>query len=116
MGKKPSDLNISVKLNSWDEVDQLKDTEIYHPEIFKQAEDKKIDFSKKLFIDIIGKEMLHKPQVVVDSLIRHCEKTTEVSRKFMEDHPRTPLPDDYSLYCGKLDHTTCIAFKVGKPK
>lgn len=103
-----------VKNDSWNEVDQLKDTVIYHPQMYKQAEEKKVEFSKKLLLDTIGKENLSKPQVIVESLLKHCEKITKVSRTFIEEHPKTPLPDDSTVYCGKLDHTTCIALKLRK--
>jgi len=31
----------------------------------------------------------------------------------MEQNPNLPLINDYVKYPGKMDHTTCIAFKVG---
>jgi hypothetical protein len=31
----------------------------------------------------------------------------------MEANPQLPLPSDYNLYKGKMDHTTLVAFAVG---
>jgi len=35
-------------------------------------------------------------------------------REFMEQHPNTALEHDYVKYPGKMDHTTCVAFKIGR--
>ncbi|EFA82233.1 protein phosphatase 2C-related protein [Heterostelium album PN500] len=58
-------------------------------------------------------EPIH-PKNIVEKLIEHCVETTRSSREFMVAYPHKPLPDDLKAYPGKMDHTTCIAFKVGK--
>ncbi|GAM23843.1 hypothetical protein SAMD00019534_070180 [Acytostelium subglobosum LB1] len=52
-------------------------------------------------------------KLVVDRLIDHVVETTRSSRDFMVNSPSKPLPDDLKAYPGKMDHSTCVAFKVG---
>jgi len=40
-------------------------------------------------------------------------ETTGAGRQFMEQHPNTALEHDYVKYPGKMDHTTCVSFKIG---
>jgi len=44
----------------------------------------------------------------------HCLDTTQDGRQFMEQHPTTALEHDYVKYPGKMDHSSCIAFKIGR--
>lgn len=56
----------------------------------------------------------HVPLVeMCNSLVEYCMATTEKSRQFMQKHPALELPEDYTLYPGKMDHTTCVCVKVG---
>jgi hypothetical protein len=52
------------------------------------------------------------PKAVVDAVIKYSRETTQTSRDFMEQHPTLELPDDYKRYPGKLDHVTCVCFRV----
>ncbi|EFA76545.1 hypothetical protein PPL_10313 [Heterostelium album PN500] len=52
------------------------------------------------------------PKTIVEKLIEHCVETTRSSREFMVNSPNKPLPDDLKLYPGKMDHSTCVAFRV----
>ncbi|KAH3766905.1 1-phosphatidylinositol 4,5-bisphosphate phosphodiesterase delta-4 [Pelomyxa schiedti] len=47
------------------------------------------------------------PEMIVNSLLEHCVATTQSSREFVEENPKQKLPSDYTMYPGKLDHTTC---------
>jgi hypothetical protein len=53
------------------------------------------------------------PSVVLEALMNYCIETTEPGRKWMELNPGQQLPDDYSRYPGKMDHTTCLIHRVG---
>ncbi|GAM17361.1 hypothetical protein SAMD00019534_005360 [Acytostelium subglobosum LB1] len=53
-------------------------------------------------------------KMIVEKLLEHCFETTRSSRDFMETFPNRPLPEDLKAYPGKMDHTTCVAFRVGK--
>ncbi|GAM18541.1 hypothetical protein SAMD00019534_017160 [Acytostelium subglobosum LB1] len=52
------------------------------------------------------------PQYITNQLLKHCTETTQTSRDFMENTSKK-LPQDYKLYPGKMDHNTCICFRVG---
>jgi hypothetical protein len=54
------------------------------------------------------------PQDIADALIEHCRKTTNNSREYMLAHPMSKEPHDYKLFPGKMDHTTCLVYQVGK--
>jgi len=53
------------------------------------------------------------PQDIAFKLVRHCVVTTQICRDFMEQNPNLKQPSDYKKYPGKIDHSTCISFKVG---
>lgn len=46
-------------------------------------------------------------------LLRHTQDLTQKCRDFMESHPHAAQPKNYSDFPGKMDHTTCIVFRVG---
>ena len=50
---------------------------------------------------------------VVEAILAHCEQVTKAGRKYMEDSNGKRLPQDYTLYPGKMDHSTCVVFTVG---
>eukprot|EP01102_Stenamoeba_stenopodia_P010185 TRINITY_DN3042_c0_g1_i2.p1 TRINITY_DN3042_c0_g1~~TRINITY_DN3042_c0_g1_i2.p1 ORF type:complete len:505 (-),score=83.14 TRINITY_DN3042_c0_g1_i2:153-1667(-) len=53
------------------------------------------------------------PYLITRALMDHCFLTTRPSRHFMETQPGDILPHDYGRFPGKMDHTTCVAVKVG---
>ncbi|KAF2078050.1 hypothetical protein CYY_000688 [Polysphondylium violaceum] len=53
-------------------------------------------------------------KIITEKLVEHCVDTTKSSRDFMVNFPNKPLPDNLKEYKGKMDHVTCVAFKVGK--
>jgi len=54
------------------------------------------------------------PEEITSILIDHCIKTTSSGKKWMEEHGGKRLPENYSKYPGKMDHTTCVSFVVRK--
>lgn len=54
------------------------------------------------------------PKDIVNLVLDYCVRVTTSSRDFMENNPGLKLPSDYKLYPGKMDHTTCVAVRVGK--
>jgi len=53
------------------------------------------------------------PRFITRQLLRHCISTNQNSFEFMRKHPEKRLPRDYVGFPGKMDHTTCIAMRVG---
>ena len=53
------------------------------------------------------------PINIVEKIINHCNSVTKNSRDWMENNVSQPLPKDYEKYPGKMDHTTCVVFRVG---
>jgi len=51
---------------------------------------------------------------LVDGLVDHVFEVTRASREFMQNFPGKVLPVDYVNYPGKMDHCTCVAFRVGE--
>eukprot|EP01112_Ceratiomyxa_fruticulosa_P016243 TRINITY_DN4877_c0_g1_i2.p1 TRINITY_DN4877_c0_g1~~TRINITY_DN4877_c0_g1_i2.p1 ORF type:complete len:582 (+),score=124.48 TRINITY_DN4877_c0_g1_i2:1929-3674(+) len=54
------------------------------------------------------------PKEISNRLIEHCVQVTKKSRDYMESNNGKRIPDNYVDYPGKMDHTTVLAFKVGK--
>lgn len=114
LGKSPQELKVPGGYQTWQEIDNLKDDEV-----IKEAEKIKNLFIKRFINAMIGGEKSTKPEnktspsLFVNKLTDHCLKLTKPSRDFMEQNPTIPLPKDYNKYPGKMDHTTCVAFKIG---
>jgi len=57
-------------------------------------------------------------QALSHNLLHHSKAVTKYSRKWMQEHPTARMPDARSKkrdpsMLGKMDHTTCLAFRVG---
>lgn len=102
LGFLPNDLGLSLTNNSWD---QFKD--FIPPEV----EDKLHKWIEGHINKLIQKPI--SPQTIVKDLIQYSVKTTEPIRKFITSNPGKRVPNDYKLFPGKLDHTTCVCVKVG---
>lgn len=107
VGKLPKDLGIHTDVNSWQSLEK-------DPQLYKKAEKKKMQWITDQMSKIItsGNTPLE-PSTITQKLTSHCHALTQSSRDFMRDHPHQKLPHDMLKYPGKLDHTTCVAFKVG---
>eukprot|EP01107_Rhizomastix_libera_P003835 TRINITY_DN1657_c0_g1_i2.p1 TRINITY_DN1657_c0_g1~~TRINITY_DN1657_c0_g1_i2.p1 ORF type:complete len:868 (+),score=233.96 TRINITY_DN1657_c0_g1_i2:30-2606(+) len=55
------------------------------------------------------------PNAVCTALESYCETLTLPSKEFMENNLTQKLTNDYKKYPGKLDHTTCVVFRVDLP-
>eukprot|EP01087_Luapelamoeba_hula_P010704 TRINITY_DN2840_c0_g1_i1.p1 TRINITY_DN2840_c0_g1~~TRINITY_DN2840_c0_g1_i1.p1 ORF type:complete len:683 (-),score=113.32 TRINITY_DN2840_c0_g1_i1:34-2082(-) len=53
------------------------------------------------------------PHDVVISLTQGCEQLVRKSSQWMENNPNIGLPVNYAEYPGKMDHATCLCFRVG---
>mmetsp|Transcript_46605 Transcript_46605/g.117355 ORF Transcript_46605/g.117355 Transcript_46605/m.117355 type:complete len:817 (-) Transcript_46605:7-2457(-) len=53
------------------------------------------------------------PESFTNVLVEHSLQVNQRSRKFMLDYPSRRLPSDFKEFPGKMDHTTCMAFRVG---
>jgi len=114
LGKTPKDLNITLKDNNWAELENVKD-----PTLFAEAEKVKLLFTHKFINAMLGgekslrSESRTEPSMITRTVTQHCLKMTQASRDFMEQNPGKKLDKDFVLYPGKMDHATCVAFKVG---
>lgn len=54
------------------------------------------------------------PQAICSAITDHCFKLTENTRQFMIQNPNCRLPKDYTLYPGKVDHTTVLCYQVAE--
>jgi hypothetical protein len=52
------------------------------------------------------------PAEVTRKLVDLCVEQTLLTRTFMEQNPEKRQPCDYRSFPGKLDHTTCLAFRT----
>lgn len=52
------------------------------------------------------------PQSVNDILFKHTVLMTRSSRHFMRNNPDKKLPNDFSTFPGKMDHSTCVSLSV----
>lgn len=59
-------------------------------------------------------QTLPPPIVIARNLITYCKELCNASAQWMAENPTKRLPKDYRLYPGKMDHTTCCIFAVGK--
>lgn len=53
------------------------------------------------------------PRDVVYRLIDHCVSLTRNARDLMEADASAKQPYDYVKYPGKMDHTTCVCYRIG---
>ncbi|EGG25356.1 protein phosphatase 2C-related protein [Cavenderia fasciculata] len=102
LGKTPQDMSKVFNLtgSKWADVDLTK------------AFQAKTAFTTSFLESILTD--LDEPSKIANRLIQHCWNTTESSRDFLENNPGKRLPQDYNKYPGKMDHTTCICFRVGE--
>lgn len=108
LGKLPKDIGIQV--SSW------TDAEKYFPTKTEEAKTNfRSTYLKEKIIEPLSPEThIISPKDVSSSLIQHCYNITQKSREYMELKPTEKLPYDLVKYPGKLDHTTCLVFRVGR--
>jgi len=92
-----------LESDTWDSVD------------YDKGMDTKIGYMNNFITQIMHKEdgELISPKVLSKKLLRHCMEATSAGRQYMEQNPNTALEHDYVKYPGKMDHTSCVALKIG---
>ena len=102
LGKSPHDVDSSLDENiTWDNL------------TLEDSSSLKNHFRELKLAEIINNLPKKTPKNICKYLSEYCRSVTEASRSFMENNPSLELPDDYSRYPGKMDHTSCICIKVG---
>jgi hypothetical protein len=101
MGKLPSDLGLVVPNNEWKHVDS------------EEANRIKTRFQLDTLAALLNRNKEKTPFFFTHSLIQHCFKLTHKARNYMEKNPTKAEPNDHTEYPGKMDHATCIAYRVG---
>ncbi|KAK5577551.1 hypothetical protein RB653_002494 [Dictyostelium firmibasis] len=101
LGKTPNDMSKEFNLNGekWTDVD------------FSKAQSAKNAFTASLLETLVADST--DPSEISNRVLEHCWNTTVASRFFMENNAGKRLPEDYSRYPGKMDHTSIICFKAG---
>lgn len=99
LGKIPADLHLPNK--NWEE--------LAHDNLLKI----KAEYMRNTLKDIIFTDD-PTPSQVTERLIAHCLEVTRKSREYMEQDAARKQPSDYIAYPGKMDHTTCVSFVVGR--
>jgi len=105
LGYSPSDMDLEE--TSWSTVDKQK------------CHDVKLEFRNKLLLEkIMGeKEKNVSNADIVEKLLEHCKSTTKASRTWVKEHPDSRMPNDRTMFKGKMDHSTCCCLVVGaKPE
>ncbi|GAM17930.1 hypothetical protein SAMD00019534_011050 [Acytostelium subglobosum LB1] len=102
LGKTPADMSKEFNLSGakWADVDLSK------------AVQAKTAFTTNFLETML--QGITSPSEITHKLINHCWDTTQTSRNFMETMSGKRLPQDFVKYPGKMDHTTCICFRVGQ--
>mmetsp|Transcript_32822 Transcript_32822/g.82380 ORF Transcript_32822/g.82380 Transcript_32822/m.82380 type:complete len:865 (+) Transcript_32822:335-2929(+) len=89
-------------LESWDEL-ALPDSS-YTMDALKEAK----------LLALLREDRPQSPAQITGMLMSHCQRTTEPSQRFLAEKPDQPLPTDYAAYPGKMDHSTCVCYVVGR--
>jgi len=100
LGKSPKEFGFDG--DNWEEVDLVEGTKVktkYMCDLLK-------DF-------IIENGHISTPKLITKKIVKYCMDLTAASREYMEQNPFLALAHDYDKYPGKMDHTTCVALKVG---
>jgi len=107
LGKMPREFGLPY--DTWEESEMMN---------VAAAFDAKAKFATRYIRDLIlprnpDENFRVTPEMVTDKLVQHCIRTTKDSRDFMEQNPGTKQPEDYRKYPGKMDHTTCVSYRIG---
>lgn len=115
LGKVPKDLPKEFNLtgDKWDEVDAAKATYAktsYTTELLQSL----LATSSSTSSSQDEVPPTPTPKEVADIITAHCIQVTQKSRDYMESNQGKRLPEDYVQFPGKMDHTTCLCFRVGR--
>eukprot|EP01114_Cavostelium_apophysatum_P006009 TRINITY_DN171_c1_g2_i1.p1 TRINITY_DN171_c1_g2~~TRINITY_DN171_c1_g2_i1.p1 ORF type:complete len:915 (+),score=253.68 TRINITY_DN171_c1_g2_i1:218-2962(+) len=101
-GKTPSEVGISVPDDNWNTIkDFPTDTQ-------KEAV---YNWSIGCVQNLLNRPVTAKS--ISRELLSYSKQISSKTRDFYENHPKEKPPPDYTLYPGKLDHSTCVTVKVG---
>ena len=105
LGKSPRHFGLAA--DTWQEAERLDS---------QATASVKDQFRVKFIRRLIGehKDPRAMCPAITKKLIDYCKQITRRSRLWMEQNPSKKLPEDYTNFPGKLDHTTCLAFVVGE--
>merc|ERR1712137_516510 len=99
LGVSPRELKLDF--NTWEEAAEIINVE-------EVAQHYRMDYLQRLIADIE-----FTPSAIVKRVMEHCDEITKNGREWMETNRGKKLPRDYKAYPGKMDHTTCVVFRVG---
>jgi serine/threonine protein phosphatase PrpC len=104
LGKSPREFQIEA--DTWSDAEK---------NFLEQAEEAKNAFRRKILekeIETLEQNNNLNPSSLSQVLVDFCDNLTAPSRDFMKQNPGKKLPNDYKLYPGKMDHTTCVVLKI----
>lgn len=99
LGLRPRDAGASEIAETWSELDMAWANRV------------KIAHENRLIKSMLGPPPYSAPDLC-KALGQYCDRISLPSREFMETNPNSRLPDDYTRFPGKLDHTSCICFRL----
>lgn len=105
LGESPRDWGL--KYDTWDSANDKdpKATQLAKSQFM-------LTMLKRVISDKEDDKAMPAPIDVVRKLVDNAVKTTQSSRKWMNEHPKEKLPSDYVKFPGKLDHVTCVCVRV----
>ena len=62
---------------------------------------------------VVGTETPNVEEITT-KFVEYCCKMNEPAQKFMQENLGKKLPNDYTLFPGKMDHTTMVTLRVGE--
>lgn len=99
-GKLPKDFNLNEK--DWKSVPLETSNSI------------RTKYITDFIADVICLDKEPNVKCITNRLIDHSYQVTSRSREYMEQHPTGKLSLDPTLHPGKLDHASCVCFRVGR--
>ncbi len=121
-GIPPQQLNIPAKDNTWENVESVDNAfkvksewmSVFMAKIISNQNPDPNSLEWHGFQQTVPWENITVSSLV-DALVDHSVKVTQVSRDFMLQNPEKQVPPNPKLYPGKMDHSSCVAFRVGNP-
>eukprot|EP00026_Physarum_polycephalum_P008264 Phypoly_transcript_08345.p1 GENE.Phypoly_transcript_08345~~Phypoly_transcript_08345.p1 ORF type:complete len:424 (+),score=60.08 Phypoly_transcript_08345:205-1476(+) len=109
LGKLPKDLpkDYYLSADTWEELEPMKAMYAKNTYMVEKLSQMLRESEDSPTIKVTPKE-------AVDVLIKHCVTLTQKSRDFSENNKDKRLPQNFQEYPGKMDHTTCLCFRVGR--
>ncbi|KAL6066075.1 TipA [Balamuthia mandrillaris] len=100
--------HLGLKYSTWEEAEKQD---------LRLADETKNQFRIQYLNDIIKKAKRKgsplTPAQLAAQVTYHAYALTQSSRQFIENNSHARLPEDYTLYPGKMDHTSCVAIFAG---